>query len=177
MDRVLVLIAGPSGAGKDTLLRGAQEFFKGDRRVKFIRRCITRKPDRDEENFFLTEEEFENYRTQELFLSHWEAHGYSYGILKDDLINGVNVISVSRTVIDELSGDNARVIEITADRESIRGRLGGRGRENNQSINERMNRHVNYNNDNILKLENIGTPKEGVKKLTDYISSFLLFLT
>ena len=47
---MLVLVAGPSGAGKDSLLNGARDVFQGDPRIHFARRVITRPPDPDGEN-------------------------------------------------------------------------------------------------------------------------------
>ena len=39
---MLVLVVGPSGAGKDTLLAAAREALAGDPRIRFVRRAITR---------------------------------------------------------------------------------------------------------------------------------------
>ena len=47
---MLVLVVGPSGAGKDSLLNGAREAFRGDARIGFARRVITRPPDPYGEN-------------------------------------------------------------------------------------------------------------------------------
>ena len=45
---ILVLIVGPSGAGKDTLLAIAREALAGDDRFLFPRRHVTRPSDSDE---------------------------------------------------------------------------------------------------------------------------------
>jgi len=44
---MLVLVVGPSGAGKDSLLKAAREEFRGDPRIGFARRVITRPADPD----------------------------------------------------------------------------------------------------------------------------------
>ena len=41
----LVLVVGPSGAGKDTLINRAKEALKGDPRFHFVRRVVTRAAD------------------------------------------------------------------------------------------------------------------------------------
>ena len=39
---MLVLVVGPSGAGKDTLIERAREALAGEARFRFVRREITR---------------------------------------------------------------------------------------------------------------------------------------
>ena len=39
---LLVVVVGPSGAGKDTLMRAAAEHFEGRPDVHFVQRAITR---------------------------------------------------------------------------------------------------------------------------------------
>ena len=39
---MLVLVVGPSGAGKDTLMERAREALAGEARFRFVRREITR---------------------------------------------------------------------------------------------------------------------------------------
>ena len=38
----LVLVVGPSGVGKDTLIGGAKQALENDRRFTFVRRVVTR---------------------------------------------------------------------------------------------------------------------------------------
>ena len=55
----LVLVVGPSGAGKDTLLRRAAAALRDEGRYCFVRRYITRPAgDPHEDHVALTEEEF-----------------------------------------------------------------------------------------------------------------------
>lgn len=123
---MLVLVVGPSGAGKDTLLNAAREAFHGDPRVHFARRVITRPADPDGENHEpVTEAEF---AARDFALS-WSAHGLRYGIAAVDTAPVV-VANVSRGVIAQAAAHHAvRVIEVTASPELLAARLAARGRE------------------------------------------------
>src|SRR5579863_6477078 len=125
---MLVLVVGPSGAGKDTLLDAAKQALAGDPRFYFVRRVITRPADAGgEAHEAVTDEEF----ARRDFALQWQAHGLRYGIPADALSdNRVAVANVSRTVIAEaVQRFAARVIEITASPAVLAARLGARGRE------------------------------------------------
>jgi ribose 1,5-bisphosphokinase PhnN len=51
----VILVVGPSGAGKDTLLRAAREHFAAVPSLGFARRYITRPPGVDEDNYYVDE--------------------------------------------------------------------------------------------------------------------------
>ena len=71
---------GPSGAGKDSVLRYARERLAGSG-VLFAHRYITRPPVAGDENFVsLDPAEFAARRARGLFAFDWEAHGCLYGI-------------------------------------------------------------------------------------------------
>jgi ribose 1,5-bisphosphokinase len=54
----LVLVVGPSGAGKDTLIDGARRALADDPSVVFPRRVVTRPTSISEDNTFACAEEF-----------------------------------------------------------------------------------------------------------------------
>jgi ribose 1,5-bisphosphokinase len=130
-----VAVAGPSGVGKDTLIRGVQERLAGDRRFVFARRIITRQGDCTEDHDSVSEGEFEALRQQDAFLIHWSANGLSYGIpagLGFDMREGRIVIAnVSRTVLPDIRQCFRRhlVVHVTAAPEVLAARLSARGRE------------------------------------------------
>lgn len=50
MKKKIILIVGASGVGKDSLIKEAKKELKEE--FNFIRRYITRKPDKNEKNYF-----------------------------------------------------------------------------------------------------------------------------
>lgn len=177
MDRTLVLITGPSGAGKDTILRAASEHFEDDPRVKFIRRYINRPAGKDEDNRHLSDAEFADCVSKGAFLSHWHAHGHMYGIMKDDIINGVNIISVSRTVVKDIAENwpDTLLAEITADRETLFRRLSARGRESEEEVKKRLERYVPVELEKAVVIDNSADLTDSVRAFCEFISGLLIF--
>ncbi|MDA7948965.1 MAG: phosphonate metabolism protein/1,5-bisphosphokinase (PRPP-forming) PhnN [Hyphomicrobiaceae bacterium] len=131
----LILVVGPSGAGKDSLINKARELFSGDPRFHFPKRIITRAPDETEYHEPVSREEFARRINADAFLLHWHANGLSYAIPADavkHLAQGQYVVAnVSRTIISDAFGDfgNLRVVHVTADSDVLSERLEARGRE------------------------------------------------
>ena len=83
----LVLVVGPSGAGKDTLIAAAQERLAGDPRYVFPKRVVTRPCNREREaHESATETQFEERLANGGFCLAWQAHGLSYGLPLSDLV-------------------------------------------------------------------------------------------
>jgi ribose 1,5-bisphosphokinase len=123
----LVLVVGPSGVGKDSVLRFAMAHFAGDARFVFPRRCITRAVDvAAEDHDSLDERAFDELAGDGAFALMWEAHGHKYGVRNDidtELQRGrIVAVNVSRTIIAEVAGryQNAIVVEITADPQCVK---------------------------------------------------------
>jgi len=138
---MLVLVVGPSGAGKDTLLAAAQQALADDPRFRFVRRVITRAASAGgEAHEAVSEAEFaaRDYALQ------WQAHGLRYGIPADAVVDGVvTVANVSRTVIADVARRfRVRVIEVTAPRDVLAARLASRGREAADDLGARLTRSV-----------------------------------
>lgn len=161
---MLVLVVGPSGAGKDTLLDAAKQALADDPRFRFVRRVITRPADAGgEAHEAVTDEEF----ARRDFALQWQAHGLRYGIPADAVDNSrVAVANVSRTVIAEaVKRFAARVIEITAPPAVLAARLGARGREDPAEVTERLARTVALPADvHVETVINDGTVAEGVAR-------------
>ncbi|MDA9401434.1 phosphonate metabolism protein/1,5-bisphosphokinase (PRPP-forming) PhnN [Bradyrhizobium sp. CCBAU 45389] len=144
----LVLVVGPSGAGKDTLLRLAQAACSDDPDIVFPRRIVTRASSADEDNIAVSPDDFRRAREHGDFAVHWEAHGHSYALpleINDDIRAGRAVVAnVSRTVISALrqSYANVVVVAITAPPDVLAQRLAARARHSDGNIAERLSRSV-----------------------------------
>ncbi|SFO51035.1 ribose 1,5-bisphosphokinase [Bradyrhizobium sp. Ghvi] len=144
----LVLVVGPSGAGKDTLLRLAQAACADDRNVVFPRRVVTRASSADEDNIAVSPDDFARARGHGDFAVHWDAHGHSYALpveINDDIRAGRTVVvNVSRTVIGALrrAYANVVVVAITAPPDVLAQRLAARARHSDGDLAERLSRSV-----------------------------------
>ncbi|MHC2622860.1 ribose 1,5-bisphosphokinase [Bradyrhizobium huanghuaihaiense] len=144
----LVLVVGPSGAGKDTLLRLAQAACSDDPDIVFPRRVVTRASSADEDNIAMGEDDFRRARAHGDFAVHWEAHGHAYALpleINDDIRAGRAVVAnVSRTVIAALrrAFANVVVVAITAPPDVLAQRLAARARHSDGNIAERLSRSV-----------------------------------
>lgn len=83
---LLITISGPSGVGKDSLMRALAE---SDPRLERVVTATSRPPRSDEEDgvayFFLTKNEFERRVATGDFVEHAEVHGDYKGVLKAEL--------------------------------------------------------------------------------------------
>lgn len=166
---MLILVVGPSGAGKDTLLKLARDALVEDLRFRFVRRVITRPADPSgEDHEAVSEAAF----AQRVFALHWQAHGLYYGIPLDiinDVTRGIVVVAnVSRGVIAEAADRfPIRVLEVTAPPEILALRLAQRGRETAEDIAKRLARAGRIPNHVLTDVVmNDKTPAEGAAQFT-----------
>ena len=167
---MLVLVAGPSGAGKDALLKAAREAFRDDPRISFARRVITRPADPDGEDHEPIEEA--DFATRDFALS-WSAHGLRYGIAASALDRApVVVANVSRGVIAEAAlRYEVRVIEVTAPPGVLAARLAARGRETALDVERRLARVATIPEGvAVTTVRNDGTLAEGIARFVAALS-------
>lgn len=147
MSGAFVAVAGPSGAGKDTVIAYARERLAGQAAFVFPRRSVTRPADPDSEDHeSLTPEAFEKAAAAGAFAFSWEAHGLSYGLPKSvdaDIAAGrIVVANVSRAVVPELAARYGTLVlaVVSAHPDIIARRLAARGREDAAAIARRLGR-------------------------------------
>jgi len=144
----LVLVVGPSGAGKDTLIDLARVACRNDDTIVFARRVVTREASSFEDNAQASPAAFQRAIADGLFAIHWQAHGLSYALpsaIDDDIMAGRTVVAnVSRTVIDALRAAYADVVVVlvTAPADVLAARLASRQRPSDGAAAARLGRQV-----------------------------------
>ena len=163
MTGTFVAVVGPSGVGKDSLIRFARERL-GDR-IAFVRRVVTRSADGNaEDHDTLDPEGFLQAETRGEFALSWAAHGLRYGLpatLEHELASGrVVVANLSRGVLPALLQryPTAVVVSVVAERAVIAERLLRRGRETAASVERRLARRIDCNTvpANAVVIDNSG---------------------
>ncbi len=174
----IIYVMGPSGAGKDTLLRYARARLDGTP-VAFAHRYITRLPvPNDENHVALTPAEFALRKTRGLFAMHWEAHGLSYGIgieIETWRRAGlIVVVSGSRAHFDDQLAESRDVtpLLITCAPDVLAKRLLARGRETAEAISERLGRTTAAPaHPAMVAIDNSGPIEQAGERLVALLSS------
>ena len=173
----LVLVVGPSGAGKDTLINGARLACAGDSTVVFPRRMVTRPASAFEDHDTISCEAFDQAVAAGAFALWWNAHGNSYGIplsIEDDIRSGrTAVCNVSRTIVDVARGQYAfvAVVLITAPERILQARLASRERGSDGNLTQRIARSAELERScrPDLVIRNVGRRAVGIRRLLNMI--------
>lgn len=138
----LIAVVGPSGVGKDSVMRGIHEAMPGTR---LVRRVITRAPDLGGEAYdAVTETAFLDMMDNGSFAVHWHAHGLYYGIpqtVRCQVNKGTDFLanfSRKALVAGADAFENFLILNITANSDTLASRLAARGRETAQEIEKRL---------------------------------------
>ena len=143
----LVVIVGPSGSGKDTLIRWLKD--NPDRRapLEFARRVITRSGGSEhEDSLSVSSAGFVEMERAGDFAVTWQAHGLCYGLpltCRDRVDLGrIVVANGSRHALARIADAFHRllVISITVEHSELARRLSARGRETLDEISRRLDR-------------------------------------
>lgn len=142
---MLIVIVGPSGSGKDTLLNEIRKVSDLTNSLHFVKRTITRNLVKDAEDFWpLSTEEFVEAKKSNAFCVAWEAHGLHYGVPQTvlDLVKTGHkvVLNGARRALPELQNTFKKmaIINISADPDVLAMRLMKRGREDAVDIWDRL---------------------------------------
>jgi ribose 1,5-bisphosphokinase len=169
----LVLVVGPSGAGKDTLIAAAREALENDSRYVFVRRIVTRQAFAAlEDHDSLDRDTFKRQKLRGAFALDWDAHGLSYALpasIDAAMIAGrIVVANVSRAVIARAAEkyERCHVFLITAAPEVRAARLAARGRESADDVAGRLAREGAGMPAGIMPIviDNSGALKDGVRR-------------
>jgi ribose 1,5-bisphosphokinase len=173
----LVLVVGPSGAGKDTLIDLARTTLRDDASVVFPRRVITRTA-AGEPHDTMDADAFERAARAGAFALAWNAHGLRYGIPAeiDAHIRAGRIVvcNVSRTIVENARERYAevRVVLVTAPAELLMARLAARARGSDGDLAKRLARgdaFAAFAADCVI--ENVGAPEAGAAALMSAIGA------
>jgi ribose 1,5-bisphosphokinase len=174
----LVVVVGPSGAGKDTLIAGARARLAGDSTIVFPLRIVTRTASAAEDHQIISDRDFATAAEAGAFAWWWEAHGLKYALpagIDDDIRAGRTVVcNVSRGMVGWLRRRYARlgVVLVTAPTEVLTTRLAARGRASDGDIAQRIGRaappDAELSPDHVI--ENVGDLEHGTANLVAAIS-------
>lgn len=178
----LVLVVGPSGAGKDSVIEGTKASLASDNRFVFARRTITRPANAGGEmHTETTPAAFAAAKAAGEFALSWRAHDLDYGIarsVESDLqARRCVVANVSRSVLDDARSryDGLCIVHITAPAAILAERIARRGREDAEAIRKRLERATQYapTGDDVVTLENVGALEESVRSFEALLRSQL----
>jgi len=135
MSGLFVALVGPSGAGKDSLIRDLAERLRDDPTFGVVKRYVTRAADAHEDHHTLDVEDFEALAQAGHFALTWRAHGLSYGVPAEvdaELSGGRTLVcNLSRAAVAAARRrwPDVWVALVTASPETLAARLAARGRE------------------------------------------------
>ena len=172
---LFVAIVGPSGAGKDSLIRAAAARFADDGNFFVVRRVVTRTSDAYEEHDTLDPAAFEAAAQAGKFALTWGAHGLSYGVpieVDEAMRTGKIVIcNLSRRAVDAARRRWPEVfaVLVTARPETLAARLAARGRENAEDRRGRLERSLDFAADAVV--DNDGALEAAAEQLLALIAA------
>jgi ribose 1,5-bisphosphokinase len=157
----LILVVGPSGAGKDSVLKAWRQSL-GAAAPAFAQRVITRAPDATEDHEAVSGDDFAGLRSRGLLATWWQAHGLDYGVRWQQLEPLAQgrwvVLNGSRAHLPVLrrQASGLRVVEVSAPTHVLAHRLAARAREDALARDNRLARAIETPTEADLRLVNDG---------------------
>lgn len=150
MEKIVLVLSGPSGVGKGTLVR---KFLEKNDSFKVSVSCTTRKPREGEINgvhyHFLSSAQFEDKISKSAFLEYSGHFSSYYGTGRDEIEGILESGKNALLEIDVVGGLNVKknmpsavlVMVVPASINQLKERLKGRGTESDEKIEERLSRY------------------------------------
>ncbi len=161
----LFYVVGPSGVGKDSLLRWVREQLDDHRQVRFATRAITRVVHPSEDHEPVTVGDFWHEAGAGGFSMIWQANGACYAVrrgIEADLRAGFDVVvNGSREYAPQVieAFPDARIVWVHAEADIIEQRLIARQREKGAELLQRVQRATAFpapEDSNTIQLDNSG---------------------
>ena len=177
----IIVVVGPSGAGKDSLINHAAALCDQPR-FAVVRRVITRPSDHDSEiHDTMSPDAFAARRAAGGFAVVWSAHGLEYGIPAEHRAfvanGGVALCNGSRKALADFRAAFARltVVNVTARPEILAERLAARGRESGDQIAARLARSTMavHGDFDVVTIDNSGALETAGDQLVTLIRDCL----
>ena len=177
----LIVISGPSGAGKDSIVEG---LLKINNKVWLSVSATTRSPRGNEQDgveyFFLKKEEFEEKIKQNELLEYAEYNGNYYGTPKEKIIEKLNegydvilVIEIQGAIkIKELVKEAIFIFVLPPSLEELKRRLINRNTEDREKILNRFK--IAYNEINEVTKYNYVVINDKLDEAIEKVNSILL---
>ncbi|RLK44499.1 ribose 1,5-bisphosphokinase [Cupriavidus plantarum] len=176
----LFYVMGPSGSGKDSLLRALRERLGHDDRIVIAHRYITREADANEASVALSTEEFQRREALGCMALHWQSHGLHYGIgieIEAWLARGLRVIvNGSREYLRHAVARYPALVavHVRVQPEVLGKRLRQRGRESESAIAARLARATQPfdvpADCRLVELDNSGALDDAVARLATIVA-------
>ncbi|MBF0562422.1 MAG: phosphonate metabolism protein/1,5-bisphosphokinase (PRPP-forming) PhnN [Alphaproteobacteria bacterium] len=179
----LIYVVGPSGSGKDTLLRYARDHLDESVPAAFAHRYITRPIAADSENHIaLSEAEFQARLHRQCLAMNWQGHGHRYGVGREiDLWMTVGmtvVVCGSREYLAEAAQRYPKLVPvlISVEADILKQRITARGREDEAEIEQRLQRTlaVTCQHPALITLDNNGPIETAGNALVEIITRFAM---
>lgn len=177
----LFYVMGPSGSGKDSLLRALRERLGPEDRVVIAHRYITRDADANEASVSLPAIEFQRREALGCMALHWHSHGLHYGIgieIETWLAQGLRVIvNGSREYLAQAVARYPALcaVHVRVNPEVLGARLRQRGRESETAIAARLARAAQAfevpSGCQLVELDNSGLLEDAAGRLAALVGA------